>query len=66
VWLTLALSRYFWSGYASNEKSGQSAFNMAVWPFRLVFLAAFLLLTLQVLAEVIKLVQSLRSTPEGG
>jgi TRAP-type mannitol/chloroaromatic compound transport system permease small subunit len=66
VWLTLALSRYFWSGYASNEKSGQSAFNMAVWPFRLVFLAAFLLLTLQVLAEVIKLAQSLRSTPEGG
>jgi TRAP-type mannitol/chloroaromatic compound transport system permease small subunit len=63
VWLTLALSRYFSNGYASNEKSGQSAFNMPVWPFRLVFFAAFLLLTLQVLAEVIKLVQDLRSTP---
>jgi TRAP-type mannitol/chloroaromatic compound transport system permease small subunit len=36
---------------------------MPVWPFRLVFFAAFLLLTLQVIAEVIKLVRSLRSTP---
>lgn len=65
VWLTLALSRYFSNGYATNEKSGQSAFNMPVWPFRLVFFAAFLLLTLQVLAEVIKLVRSLRTTPAG-
>lgn len=63
IWLTLALSRYFSTAYASNEKSGQSAFNMPVWPFRLVFFAAFLLLTLQVIAEVIKLVRSLRSTP---
>ena len=65
VWLTLALSRYFSNGYATNEKSGQSAFNMPVWPFRLVFFAAFLLLTLQVVAEVIKLVRSLRTTPAG-
>ncbi|MFM7567912.1 MAG: TRAP transporter small permease subunit, partial [Betaproteobacteria bacterium] len=65
VWLTLALSRYFWTGYASNEKSGQSAFNMPVWPFRLVFFAAFLLLTLQVAAEAIKLIRTLRSAPAG-
>lgn len=61
VWLTLYLFRYFWSGYASGEKSGQSAFNMPVWPFRIVFFTAFLLLTLQVLAEVIKSVKVLRS-----
>jgi TRAP-type mannitol/chloroaromatic compound transport system permease small subunit len=54
VWLTLYLFRYFWSGYASNEKSGASAFNMPVWPFRIVFFAAFLVLTLQVLAEIAK------------
>lgn len=65
AWLTFALSRYFSTGFATNEKSGQSAFNMPVWPFRLVFFAAFLLLTLQVLAEVIKLVRSLRSPPQG-
>lgn len=61
VWLTLALSRYFWNGYSAGEKSGQSAFNMPVWPFRLVFFAAFLLLTFQVLAEVMKLVRVLRA-----
>jgi TRAP-type mannitol/chloroaromatic compound transport system permease small subunit len=60
VWLTLYLFRYFWSGYAANEKSGQSALNMPVWPFRLVFFAAFLVLALQVLAEVIKSVRVLR------
>jgi len=66
IWLTLALSRYFYTGYVSNEKSGQSAFNMPVWPFRLVFFAAFLLLTLQVLAEVLKLARALRrGAPQG-
>lgn len=64
IWLTLALSRYFWNGYVANEKSGQSAFNMPVWPFRLVFLTAFALLALQVLAEVIKLVRTLRSSQQ--
>ncbi len=33
---------------------------MPVWPFRVVFVVAFLLLTLQVLAEVIKTVRVLR------
>lgn len=60
TWLTLALFRYFWNGYSANEKSGQSAFNMPVWPFRLIFFIAFLLLALQVTAEVIKLVRTLR------
>ncbi len=32
VWLTLALTRHFWTGYANSEKSGQSALNMPVWP----------------------------------
>jgi TRAP-type mannitol/chloroaromatic compound transport system permease small subunit len=60
VWLTLYLFRYLWSGYVANEKTGQSAFNMPVWPFRVVFFVAFLLLALQVLAEVIKTVRVLR------
>ena len=65
VWLTLYLFRYFWSGFVTSEKSGQSAFNMAVWPFRVVFVVAFLLLTLQVLAEVIKTVRALRAAQAG-
>jgi TRAP-type mannitol/chloroaromatic compound transport system permease small subunit len=63
IWLSLYLFKYFWSGWAQNEKSGQSALNMPVWPFRVVFFAAFLLLTLQILAEVIKTVRWLRGAP---
>jgi TRAP-type mannitol/chloroaromatic compound transport system permease small subunit len=63
VWLSVYLFRYLWSGWAANEKSGQSAFNMPVWPFRVVFFAAFLLLTLQILAEVVKTVRALRASP---
>jgi TRAP-type mannitol/chloroaromatic compound transport system permease small subunit len=63
VWLSLYLFRYFWAGWAANEKSGQSALNMPVWPFRVVFFAAFLLLALQILAEVIKIVRALRAGP---
>ena len=54
IWLTIYLYQYMHVGWALNEKSGQSAFNMPVWPFRAVFVAAFLLLALQILAEVIK------------
>jgi TRAP-type mannitol/chloroaromatic compound transport system permease small subunit len=60
VWLTLYLFRYFWGAFKTGERSGQSAFDMPVWPFRVVFFAAFLLLALQVLAEVIKTVRVLR------
>jgi TRAP-type mannitol/chloroaromatic compound transport system permease small subunit len=63
VWLSVYLFRYLWSGWAANEKSGQSAFNMPVWPFRVVFFAAFLLLSLQILAEVVKTVRALRASP---
>jgi len=64
VWLSLYLFRYFWAGWATSEKSGQSALNMPVWPFRVVFFAAFLLLALQILAEVIKIVRALRAGPQ--
>ena len=60
IWLTVYLYRYFHGGWAQNEKSGQSALNMPVWPFRLVFFVAFLLLALQIVAEVIKSARRLR------
>jgi TRAP-type mannitol/chloroaromatic compound transport system permease small subunit len=66
VWLTVALSRYLWSGYVHNERSGQSALNLPVWPFRVVFVIAFVLLALQVAAEIAKLVRLVRaSRPQG-
>ena len=63
VWLTLALARHLWNGYSHNERSGQSALNLPVWPFRVVFFVAFVLLALQVLAEMLKLAQQLRAKP---
>ncbi|MBL8376497.1 MAG: TRAP transporter small permease subunit [Burkholderiales bacterium] len=59
AWITWYLMRHFALGWTSNEKSGQSAFNMPVWPFRLVFVAAFVMLTLQVAAEVLKTLRTL-------
>ena len=61
IWLTIALSRYLWSGYENNERSGQSALNLPVWPFRVVFVVAFVLLALQVAAEIVKLVSVIRA-----
>ena len=54
MWLTYGLTAYLISGFIKNERTGQSAMNMAVWPFRVVFLIAFTLLALQVYAEFMK------------
>ena len=54
MWLTYGLTSYLISGFIKNERTGQSAMNMAVWPFRVVFLIAFTLLALQVYAEFMK------------
>jgi TRAP-type mannitol/chloroaromatic compound transport system permease small subunit len=54
MWLTYGLTAYLISGFIKNERTGQSAMNMAVWPFRIVFLIAFTLLALQVYAEFMK------------
>ena len=40
--------------------SGQSAWNPHIWPFKLVFFVAFVLLVLQIFAEVIKAILYLR------
>lgn len=60
AWLTLYLFFYLRTGYITNEKSGQSALNLPVWPLRVIFCLAFLLLALQVIAEVAKLLRALR------
>ena len=54
MWLTYGLTAYLISGFIKNERTGQSAMNMVVWPFRVVFLIAFTLLALQVYAEFMK------------
>jgi TRAP-type mannitol/chloroaromatic compound transport system permease small subunit len=61
VWLSYALFQHLATGYLRSERSGQSAMNLPVWPFRIVFFTAFTLLALQVLAEVIKAARALRT-----
>lgn len=54
LWLTYELYQYLVAGYLSNERSGQSALSLPVWPFRIVFLVAHALFALQIFAEAIK------------
>ena len=59
MWLAWVLFEYFSAGLARGERSGQSALNLPVWPFRLVFVVAFALFALQVLAELLKSARAL-------
>jgi TRAP-type mannitol/chloroaromatic compound transport system permease small subunit len=52
LWMTWSLWGYWMSSYQMGELSGQSAWNPVIWPFKLVFFIAFVLLVLQILAEV--------------
>lgn len=54
AWIAWALLQYLLAGYARGERSGQSALNMPVWPFRVVFVVSFVLFSLQTLAELLK------------
>jgi TRAP-type mannitol/chloroaromatic compound transport system permease small subunit len=54
VWMTWSLWDYWVKALVTSELSGQSAWNPIIWPFKLTFFVAFVLLVLQVLAEVIK------------
>ena len=65
AWLLTVLWRRAYEAILSGEKSGQSAWNPVLWPFRTVFVIAFALLLLQVVAEVIKSVQRLRNVQAG-
>jgi TRAP-type mannitol/chloroaromatic compound transport system permease small subunit len=52
VWLAVAFGDKVAKAYESHERSGMSAFNPVIWPFRLVMCAAFVLLALQAFAEL--------------
>lgn len=54
VWLIWSLWNYWMKALLTNEMSGQSAWNPPIWPFKLVFFVAVVLLVLQILAEIIK------------
>jgi TRAP-type mannitol/chloroaromatic compound transport system permease small subunit len=54
TWVTYALWDYWLRAFRAYELSGQSAWNPVIWPFRLIFFVAFVLLILQIVAEIIK------------
>jgi len=54
---------YFVEAYLSGERSGGSAWNPKVWPFRLVLFVGFATFTLQVAAEIVKRISRLRGRP---
>jgi TRAP-type mannitol/chloroaromatic compound transport system permease small subunit len=54
VWLGVAFGDKVVKAYESHERSGMSAFNPVIWPFRLVMCAAFALLALQAIAQLIR------------
>lgn len=60
AWLSWMLLQYLIAGYVRGERSGQSALNPPVWPFRVVFFVSFVLFALQVLAELLKSVDRVR------
>ena len=63
VWLTWALWGYFHDSWVSQERSGASAWNPKVWPFRLVMLAGGAVWMLQTLAEAVKAGYALAGRP---
>lgn len=54
----------FWeytaNAYLGGERSGSSAWNPPIWPFRALILTSFVLLGLQVLAECAKCIEAIR------
>ena len=50
-WLTWRLGIYAWDAFLWGERSGESAWNPVIWPYRTIFFVGFVLLTLQGFAE---------------
>ncbi len=57
--LSDALWTYAYQAAQTMEKSGQSAWNPVIWPFRMAFFGGFALLLLQGIAETIRAVRFL-------
>jgi TRAP-type mannitol/chloroaromatic compound transport system permease small subunit len=63
LWLSWGMWGYFYGAFTTAERSGQSAWNPVIWPFRLVLLLGVVTLTLQVIAEVVKSASALAGRP---
>lgn len=58
-WISWHLLIYALQSYASGERSGQSAWNPVIWPFRAIFFIAFACLALQIAADTLRAARQL-------
>ena len=63
VLLSESLFQYGYRAFLSNELSGQSAWSPPIWPFRLILTLGFVLLAMQVFAEILKCISVLIGRP---
>lgn len=54
AWLVWELSKYAYGAFESKERSGKSAWNPIIWPIYTVWFVGFLMLSLQIFAELVK------------
>jgi len=59
VWLSIGLYNYALRAYISGETSGISSWNPVIWPLRLTLCIGFALLSLQVLVDVIRCINTI-------
>jgi TRAP-type mannitol/chloroaromatic compound transport system permease small subunit len=63
AWMTWGLWGYFHESFVSGERSGSSAWNPIVWPFRFIMFIGFFMFTIQIVAEICKRFASLTGQP---
>lgn len=56
-WLAWELAHYTLEAYHRNERSGRSAWNPVMWPVYTSWFLGFLILSFQLLAEILKNIQ---------
>ncbi len=58
--LSERLGEYAIEAFRSGERTGNSAWNPVIWPFRAIIAFSFILLLLQVIAECLKSIRIIR------
>ncbi len=66
VWLCWVLDDRMLAAMRSGERTGQSGWNPPIWPFRTVFFVSFVLLALQVAADVLRQIAVLAGSARKG
>jgi len=54
IWISWGLFEYFLEAYKVNERTGESAWNPLVWPFKFFFTFGFFLFSAQMIVEALK------------